>query len=335
MSKNIQSCNSDLQLRVKAIITEVSKGKVKALCEFGEVSAKLKGSFYRNGSLLDMVLVVGDNVWLHYNDCGDSMITEICERRSSFVRTDFSGHAAGYVKTMQSQVLAANFDVVFILASLNQEFNLKRIERYLATVLSSNAKAVIVLTKADLAEDFQKRVDLVRNEFPAIDCLAISSTTGFGLDNLDRYIQKGKVIVFLGSSGVGKSSLANRLAEDDIMAVSDIRMKDDRGRHTTSIRQLIMLRSGAMIMDTPGIRELGLYDADKGICEVFSDIEEYIRSCRFSDCTHRSEPGCKIQQMLNSKQLSLERWKRYLTLQKENEWGKKKSPPVKKQIQIR
>ena len=153
MSKNIQSCNSDLQLRVKAIITEVSKGKVKALCEFGEVSAKLKGSFYRNGSLLDMVLVVGDNVWLHYNDCGDSMITEICERRSSFVRTDFSGHAAGYVKTMQSQVLAANFDVVFILASLNQEFNLKRIERYLATVLSSNAKAVIVLTKADLAGD--------------------------------------------------------------------------------------------------------------------------------------------------------------------------------------
>jgi ribosome biogenesis GTPase / thiamine phosphate phosphatase len=330
MSKKSQPLQSDLPLGIKAIITEVHKGKVKALCEYGEVSAKLKGAFYRNGSELEIVPVVGDDVWLRYNDSGDSLITDICVRKSYFVRTDFSGHAVGYVKTIKQQVLAANFDVVFILASLNQEFNLKRIERYLATALSSKAKVVIVLTKADLVENCQTFVELVRCEFPDIDCVAISSKTGVGLSDLEKYIQEGKIVVFLGSSGVGKSSLVNYLANDEIMAVSDIREKDDRGRHTTSSRQLIVLKNKAMIMDTPGIRELGLWDAKEGIREVFSDVEDYIRLCRFSDCTHRSEPGCKIQEMLNCGHLSQSRWRRYCSLQKENEWGKMKSPPVKR-----
>lgn len=330
MSKNSLSSLSVSQFKMEAIITEVHKGKVKVLCEFGEISAKLKGTFYRNGSELEYAPVVGDEVQLLYYDSGDSLITEIRKRRSFFIRTDFSGHAAGYVKTMKQQVLAANFDVVFVLASLNQEFNLKRIERYLATALSSKAEVVIVLTKADLIEDSQSYVEQVRGEFPGIACFAISSMTGYGLDILEKYVQKGKIIVFLGSSGVGKSSLVNFLAKKNVMEVSDIREKDDRGRHTTSHRQLILLSNGAMIMDTPGIRELGLWDAKEGIEEIFSDIEAYIRMCRFSDCTHRSEPGCKIQENLQNGNLSAQRWKRYSTLQKENEWGKMKAPPVKK-----
>lgn len=330
MKKESLSSRSDLQFSIKAIVSEVSRGKVKVLCQHGEISAKLKGAFYRNGSELSIVPVVGDEVWLQYNDSGVSLITEICERRSFFVRTDFSGHAVGYVKTVRQQVLAANFDVVFILASLNQEFNLKRIERYLTTALSSKAEAVIILTKSDLVEDSQIFVEQVRREFQNIACFAISSKTGFGLDALENYVKKGRIVVFLGSSGVGKSSLVNFLAQKSIMEVSEIREKDDRGRHTTTHRQLILLSNGAMVIDTPGIRELGLWDAKEGISEIFSDIEGLIRMCRFSDCTHGNEPGCMIQENLMNKKLSVERWQRYLILQKENEWGRKKSALVKK-----
>jgi ribosome biogenesis GTPase len=330
MSKNNHSYKNESQHRTKAIITEVHKGKVKVLCEYGEISAKLKGALFRNKSELECVPVVGDDVWLLYNDSGDSWITEICKRRSFFVRTDFSGHGAGYVKTMQQQVLAANFDVVFVLASLNQEFNLKRIERYLATALSSRAEVAILLTKADLVEDSRLFVDKVKAEFPNIACYAISTVTRYGVECLEAYVQKGKIIVFLGSSGVGKSSLVNALANETIMDVSEIREKDGRGRHTTTHRHLILLSNGAMVMDTPGIRELGLWDVRHGLEEIFSDIEDYSSQCRFSDCTHRSEPGCKIQENLLNGNLSAERWQRYVSLQKENEWGKLKSPPVKK-----
>ncbi|MBV1708406.1 MAG: ribosome small subunit-dependent GTPase A [Erysipelothrix sp.] len=330
MKKESLSLRSDLQFSIKAIVSEVSRGKVKVLCQHGEISAKLKGTFYRNGSELSIVPVVGDEVWLQYNDSGVSLITEICERRSFFVRTDFSGHAVGYVKTVKQQVLASNFDVVFILASLNQEFNLKRIERYLTTALSSKAEVVIVLTKSDLVEDSQMFVEQVRREFQNVACFAFSSKTGYGLDILENYVKKGRIVVFLGSSGVGKSSLVNFLAKKNIMEVSEIREKDDRGRHTTTHRQLILLSNGAMVIDTPGIRELGLWDAKEGISEVFYDIESLIRMCRFSDCTHGNEPGCMIQESLMNQKLSVERWQRYLILQKENEWGRKKSALVKK-----
>lgn len=315
---------------VKGKITEVHKGRVKVLCEFGEVFARLKGTMLKNANDIVNVLVVGDEVMIIYNDSGDSLISQLSNRRSFFVRTDFSGHAAGYVKTMKQQVLAANFDVVFVLASLNQEFSLKRIERYLATALSSNAKVVIVLTKADLVDDTEPFVQRVRSEFPKIDCVAVSSKTKKGFETLESYVKEGQTIVFLGSSGVGKSSLVNVLANEDIMDVREIRKKDDRGRHTTSHRQLIVLKSGAMLIDTPGIRELGLWDVQDGLNEIFSDVEQYISQCRFSNCTHQSEPDCRVREVLSSRELSAERWKRYLSLQKENEWGKMKSPLAKR-----
>jgi ribosome biogenesis GTPase len=315
---------------VKGKITEVQKGRVKVLCEFGEVYARLKGSMFKNAKDVGNVLVVGDEVMIQYNETGESLVSQLCERRSYFVRTDFSGHAAGYVKTMKQQVLAANFDVVFILASMNQEFSLKRIERYLATALSSMAKVVIVLTKADLVDDADSFVQRVSLEFPKIACVAVSSKTKRGFEILESYVKAGQTIVFLGSSGVGKSSLVNVLANEDIMDVREIRIKDDRGRHTTSHRQLIVLKSGAMLIDTPGIRELGLWDVQDGLSEIFSDVEQYISQCRFSDCAHQNEPGCRINEVLSRGELSIVRWKRYLSLQKENEWGKMKSPLAKK-----
>lgn len=330
MKLNRESFNDRPKNEIKAVVTEVHKGIFRVLCEYGEITAKLKGSFYHKNDVDDQMPVVGDNVWIIFNQDGDSLITDIGKRKSFFARTDFSGHSAGYVKTMKKQVLAANFDTVFILASLNKEFNLKRIERYLAAALSAKAEAVILLTKADLSDDVKVYIDLVTAHFGSIPCFAISSKTGYGFDALQKYLTKGKIIVFLGSSGVGKSSLVNRLVSDEIMTVSEIREKDSRGRHTTSHRQLIRLDCGVMIIDTPGMRELGLWDADIGLHELFSDIEEWIGLCRFRDCTHQHEPGCMIQKKLSEGALSMDRWQRYMSMQKENEWGKMKAPLVKR-----
>jgi ribosome biogenesis GTPase / thiamine phosphate phosphatase len=315
-----------------ARITSVHKGMYKAICLYGEINVKLKGKLSRESNEGGIVPVVGDLVCVQYHRLGESLITEIFERTTSFVRTDFRGHKAGYVKTIQPQVLAANFDIVFILASVNEEFNLHRIERYLSTALSSRAEVVIVLTKSDLVENADDYVMTVKQHFPFVECFAISVKSGQNMEGISRYISKGKIVVFLGSSGVGKSSLFNYLANGPVMAVREIREQDARGRHTTSHRQLTVLKNGAMIIDTPGIRELGLWDAKEGLSEVFSDIEEYICKCRFSNCKHLGEPGCHVQMMLDEGALTLERWHRYLSLQKENEWGKKKSPPAKRRI---
>lgn len=316
---------------VPARITEVRRERYKAVCIHGEVTAALTGSFIHNTANRVDYPSVGDFVLLRHNEQGDSGIARLLPRFSKFSRTDFSGHAAGYVKTVLEQVVAANFDYVFIVSSLNRDFSVGRITRYLTQARQSGGRPVVILTKADLCEDIQGPESAVREAAGDIDVIPLSAHTGFGLQRLAPYIQPGKTIVFLGMSGVGKSSLLNALAGEELMAVKEIRQTDARGRHTTTHRQLVRLPCGAMIIDTPGMRELGLWEAEDGIRASFTDIEELTASCRFSDCRHDTEPGCAVLAALSDGSLTEKRWRSYLSQKQEAAFVKHKSKsPAKK-----
>ena len=320
---------------IPARIIEVHRELYKAICAHGEVSAKLKGSFLKNLNNREDYPAVGDFVHLIYNPIGESKIVKLLPRKSKFSRTDLSGHNPRHAKTVLEQVVAANFDYVFIMSSLNQDFNANRISRYLTQAYQSRATPVVILTKSDLCPDYEDKIEKVKALSNDLDVIAVSSQTGAGIDEVAKYLGPGITVVFLGMSGVGKSSLVNALANEEIMLVNDILLYDDRGRHTTTHRQLVKLNSGAMIIDTPGMRELGLWDADEAIGEAFADIEELICDCRFSNCSHKSEPGCQILLALENGTLSQKRWKSYLTQKKEAEFVKtklKKSSKKKSKI---
>ena len=217
--------------------------------------------------------------------------------------------------------------------SLNMDFNPKRLERYLTLAWQSGATPVILLTKADLVEDYWDYLTQVERVATGVNTHVVSAHTGYGLNRLNAYLQPGKTVVFLGSSGVGKSSLVNALAGEEIMSVSEIREDDSKGRHTTTHRQLIRLRSGVMIIDTPGMRELGMWDVSEGLSDAFTDVEAFLGKCRFSDCKHETEPGCAIKAAIASGKLELARWESYRKLKEEavdrdemmrrkNEWAK-------------
>lgn len=317
---------TDLKDLMPARVLESKREFYTLVCEHGEITARLKGSFYKKLELgLDACMpVVGDFVLIQYNPIGHSLISEVLERKSQFFRTDFSGHAAGYVKTIKSQVIAVNFDYVFIMVSLNHDYNLNRIERYLSIALQSGATPVIILTKADCNPKYDNYVEEVRRFTGCDNVFAISALTGLGLEALHPYFAYGKTIAFLGSSGVGKSTLVNKIAGEEVMKVNSIRENDSKGRHTTTSRQLIKLRSGALIIDTPGMRELGIFEATEGLDIAFDDVKAIVDQCKFSNCSHEKEPGCAVRDALNQKTLSHERWNIYKKLVAENAWGNTK-----------
>ena len=310
---------------VLARVTEVHRELFKVISCHGESNARMKGSFYNKADAAEDFPAVGDYVYLRYNEIGDSQVIKVCTRKSKFSRPDYSGHAAGYVKNILEQVVAANFDYVFILASLNYDFNMNRILRYITVAWESGGTPVVLLTKADLAGDYEQQLEQVKEQAIGVEVYAISARTKKGLEQLEVYMQPGKTVVFLGSSGVGKSTLVNALAGEEIMNVNEIREDDSKGRHTTTHRQLIMLKSGVMVIDTPGMRELGMWDVEEGLGEAFSDIEELFEQCRFSDCTHQSEPGCAIQAAISDLTLDRARWKNYLQLRGEARFTEDKS----------
>ena len=305
---------------IPARIIEAQRDRFKAICGYGEVTAEIKGSFYHNNANdePDSIPVVGDFVVIKYNDQGSSLIDAVLPRRSRFSRVDFLGHAAGYAKNVKEQVNAANFDYVFIVSSLNYDLNIKRLARYLTASLQSGGFPVFILTKADLVEDPCALTAEVRKIAKNIPVITISNKTGFGFDELKPFLEPGKTAVFLGSSGVGKSSLLNRLAGEELMKVKEIREDDSKGRHTTTYRQLFRLSSGALMIDTPGMRELGLWDSNEGISLAFTEVEELFSGCRFKDCSHQNEPGCAVLAALEDGSLSQEKWTGYLSQKKEN-----------------
>ena len=229
-------------------------------------------------------------------------------------RTKFSRKTAW--QASEEQVLAANVDVVLLVSSLNEDLSLRRLERYLTLAWESGARPVLVLTKADLADDVPAAVAAVESVAFGAPVHAISSVTGEGLDELRAHLRPGVTAALLGSSGVGKSTLVNTLAGEELLETREIR-EDGKGRHTTTRRELIQLPGGALVIDTPGMREVQLWIADEGLEEAFSDVTELFEHCRFSDCAHESEPGCAVKEALENGTLAPERWDSYLKLQRE------------------
>ena len=303
-----------------ARIIATHKDRYEIVCNKGQGYAQIKrGCYYDNSN--SIYPTTGDFVIIEWNPNGDSMISETLKRESSFSRAASTSDRNHTMHIQHEQLVDANFDYVFIMQSLNNNFNLHRIERYLSLTWKSGGIPVIILTKSDLVPNAQEYVKQVENIAFGVDVYAISCNTKEGLDNIQKYFSKGNTIVFLGSSGVGKSTLMNTLYGKEIMKTSEIREKDSRGKHTTTSRNLIMLPNGAMIIDTPGMRELGMWNAEAGISETFKNIEELTKMCKYSDCTHTNEPECKIREAIENGELSEERFEKYLSLKRESEYN--------------
>lgn len=301
---------------IPARIITTYRDRYEIVSDKGKGFARLKkGSFYDNPNAI--YPTIGDFVMIEWNSMGDSQIVETLKRDSSFSRASSSADRNHEMHTQHEQLVAANFDYVFIMQSLNDNFNIRRIERYLTLAWESGAIPVIVLTKCDLVDDVESYISEVESVAIGVDVYAISCKAKIGLEKLQKYFKKGNTLVFLGSSGVGKSTLVNTLIGEDVMKTSEIREDDSRGRHTTTNRQLLMLPTGAMVIDTPGMRELGMWNCDDGIDKTFQDVEKYFGTCKFSDCTHTSEPGCKVLEAIKNGELSEERYNAYMKLKNE------------------
>lgn len=287
------------------------RGSYRVVSASGERMAEVSGRLrYETEEAADFP-AVGDFVWLREED-GFALIQGVLPRRSAFVR-----RAAGAV--CARQVVAANIDTAFICMALNGDFNLRRLERYLAVAWDSGAVPVVVLTKADLCGSMAQRLSEVAGVAAGADVLTVSAVETDGLRALAPYLRPGKTVALLGSSGVGKSTLINRLLGEERLQTGGLR-DDDRGRHTTTRRELFLLEQGGMVIDTPGMRELGLWEADEGLEQSFADIEALADGCRFGDCTHSGEPGCAVRAALESGLLTRERLQSYRKLRAESQY---------------
>jgi ribosome biogenesis GTPase len=295
---------------VPARVTVQQRGLYTLASELGELTGELSGRFQFDAGHGEYP-VAGDWVAVAARP-GErrAVIHAVLPRRTAFVRK-----AAG--DSLGEQVVAANLDTVFLVTSLNADFNLRRLERYLAAAWESGAEPAIVLTKADLCDDVERFVLEAESIAFGVPVHAVSAVTGRGLPELRGYLGPGRTAVLLGTSGVGKSTLVNALAGEELLATQEIREDDGRGRHTTSHRELVLLPGGGLILDTPGMRELGLWDAAAGVSDAFEDVEKLFADCRFADCAHESEPGCAVRRALADGTLDEVRWESYVKLQRE------------------
>ncbi|MEE9442969.1 MAG: ribosome small subunit-dependent GTPase A [candidate division Zixibacteria bacterium] len=287
--------------------------------EQGQLQAEVSGRFMHAAKCLSDFPAVGDWVALSVRpDEKRATIHARLPRKSSFSRKAvLSGSKKTDGGKTDEQVLAANIDKVFLVCGLDDNFNIRRIERYLSIAWDSGANPVIVLNKADVCPDVEACLEEVESVAIGVTILTVSAIEGSGLDQLRTCISPGKTAVFLGSSGVGKSTLINRLLGEDRLDTGGVRIADSRGRHTTIHRELIVLPSGGIVIDTPGLREIQAFGDEEGLSRTFSDIEELASHCRFADCQHQNEPGCAVRNAISSGELDESRFNSYLKLQKE------------------
>lgn len=300
-------------LTVSRVISQ-EKGIYRLVSSQGEKWGEISGRFHYEVQSKSEYPAVGDFVMADWNERGGSaVIHQVLPRKSSFVRK-----AAG--EKNEEQVVAANIDTVFLCMSLNNDFNLRRLERYVAIAWNSGALPVVVLTKSDLCEERDRKLAEVSSVAAGVDVLVTNTLDQSGYEQIFPYLKEGNTIAFIGSSGVGKSTLINCLSGEKRLDTNGLR-NDDRGRHTTTHRELILLPSGGMVIDTPGMRELGMWDTQEGIDQTFSDIEELAQNCRFRNCAHLgSEPGCAVHAAVERGELSLERLRSYQKLINENRY---------------
>lgn len=276
-------------------------------------AAAVSGKYRHEVRTVSDYPAVGDYVLAQWpEDDSQAVITGLFPRKSCFLRK-----AAGQGK--REQVVAANIDTVFICMSLNQNFNIRRLERYLAAACDSGAAPVVILTKSDLCADAELKKAEVQRAAPGVDVLAVSSLAG-DHEAVLPYILPGRTVAFIGSSGVGKSTLINKLNGTERMLTRETG-SNDKGRHTTTHRELLTLANGAFVIDTPGMRELGLWDSGSGIDTAFADIEALSRGCRYANCTHSAEPGCAVLAAIAAGTLDAARLESYRKLKAENAYA--------------
>ncbi|MEM8488795.1 MAG: ribosome small subunit-dependent GTPase A [Bacteroidota bacterium] len=298
----------DTDVFTPARIFRQDRQRYLAVSEIGTFNATLLGRLLHDESAV--LPAVGDWVVLQAFDADQAVIHETLPRFSEFARKEVG-------QKTRRQVVAANINTVFLVSGLDNDFNIRRIERYLVQAAGSGAKPVILLNKMDMCADLAgciSEVQRVAGDYPIIPLSAIE---GDGIDQLKAHIKPGETVAFLGSSGVGKSSLVNRLVGDAYLKTGAVREDDSRGRHTTSHRELVLLDAGGLVMDTPGMRELQLWGEEEDLQAVFSDIEELAQNCKFRDCLHDTEPGCSVQEALETGTLDADRFASYAKLKKE------------------
>jgi ribosome biogenesis GTPase len=295
---------------ILARVAGEQRGAYLILAERGPLDATVAGRFMHEATDRGDYPAVGDWVLARpLSGEAKAIIQSVLPRRSKLSRK-----SAG--ERTDEQIMATNVDTVFLVAALNSELNIRRIERYLAVIWDSGARPAIILNKADLAGDARSLSARVAVAAPGVEVHLTSAVTGDGVETVRPYLAAGQTVVFVGSSGVGKSSLVNRLLATEVQAIDGVR-SDGKGRHTTTTREMLMLPGGGLIIDTPGLRELQLWDAEAGMGQAFADIEDIAADCPFTDCGHRAEPGCAVQEAIDAGRLDLNRLESYRKLQRE------------------
>ncbi len=291
------------------------KKQYRVLTEQGEYDAVIAGKLRHEAESLADFPVIGDWVLVKLNSDDKAIIHHILPRRTKFSRDTTT--RKGRQQIADEQVLVSNVDTIFIVAALNEELNPRRIERYLTVIWDSGAQPVLILNKADSCDNVEEAVDIMQDVAIGVQVHVMSAVQNKGVDVLNQYLSDGTSVALLGSSGVGKSTIINQMLGEEKFKVADIGDYKDKGRHTTTHRELVVLESGGILIDNPGIRSIQMWDGEEGITKSFEDLERFAQHCRFNDCKHVNEPDCGVLAAVEAGELDQDRYDSYLKLQNE------------------